>query len=115
LDTGPQTLEPATPTLSRRRDTNFSAVAGFTYNLENPSTNYQNGVDFHLDWAASQFLSQQFLVGVVGYLYQEVGCDSGSGDHVGCFQSRVVGLSPQVGYLFPSGELQGYEAPFRVA
>jgi hypothetical protein len=35
--------------------------------------------------------------------------------HVGCFQSRVVGLGPQVGYLFPIGELQGYEAPFRVA
>jgi hypothetical protein len=86
----------------------FSAVAGFTYNLENTSTNYQNGVDFHLDWAASQFLSKQFLVGVVGYLYQEVGCDSGSGDHVGCFQSRVVGLGPQVGYLFPIGDLQGY-------
>jgi hypothetical protein len=86
----------------------FSAVAGFTYNLENTSTNYQNGVDFHLDWAASQFLSKQFLVGVVGYLYQEVGCDSGSGDHVGCFQSRVVGLGPQVGYLFPIGNLQGY-------
>jgi hypothetical protein len=86
----------------------FSAVAGFTYNLENPSTNYQNGVDFHLDWGASQFLSKQFLVGVVGYLYQEVGCDSGSGDHVGCFQSRVVGLGPQIGYLFPIGDLQGY-------
>jgi hypothetical protein len=86
----------------------FSAVAGFTYNLENPSTDYQNGVDFHLDWAASQFLSKQFLVGVVGYLYQEVGCDSGSGDRVGCFQSRVVGLGPQVGYLFPVGDLQGY-------
>jgi hypothetical protein len=86
----------------------YSAVAGFTYNLENPSTNYQNGVDFHLDWAASQFLSKQFLVGAVGYLYQEVGCDSGSGDHVGCFQSRVVGLGPQIGYLFPIGDLQGY-------
>jgi hypothetical protein len=86
----------------------FSAVAGLTYNLENTSTNYQNGVDFHLDWAASQFLSKQFLVGVVGYLYQEVGCDSGSGDRVGCFQSRVVGLGPQIGYLFPIGDLQGY-------
>jgi hypothetical protein len=86
----------------------FSAVAGFTYNLENPSTNYQNGVDFHVDWAASQFLSKQLSVGVVGYLYDEIGCDSGSGDHVGCFQSRVVGLGPQVSYLFPIGDLQGY-------
>jgi hypothetical protein len=86
----------------------FSAVGGFTYNLENPSTNYQNGVDFHLDYAASQFLSKQFFVGIVGYVYNEVGCDSGSGDHVGCFQSRVLGLGPQVGYLFPIGDLQGY-------
>jgi hypothetical protein len=86
----------------------FSAVTGFTYNLENPSTNYQNGVDSHIDWGASQFLSKQLLVGVVGYLYDEVGCDSGSGDHVGCFQSRVVGLGPQIGYLFPIGDLQGF-------
>jgi hypothetical protein len=27
----------------------FSAVAGFTYNFENPDTDYQSGVDFHLD------------------------------------------------------------------
>ena len=44
----------------------FSAVAGLTYNLENLSTNYQNGVDFHLDWAASQFLSKQVFIGPVG-------------------------------------------------
>src|SRR5664279_3330714 len=28
----------------------FSAVAGFTYNFKNPTTQYQSGVDFHLDW-----------------------------------------------------------------
>jgi hypothetical protein len=86
----------------------FSAVAGFTYNLMNTSTDYQNGVDFHVDFAASQFLTKQLLVGVVGYVYDEVGCDSGSGDRVGCFQSRVVGLGPQIGYLFPFAGLQGY-------
>jgi hypothetical protein len=32
------------------------------------------------DWAASQFLSQQFSFGVVGYVYKEIGCDSGSGE-----------------------------------
>ena len=45
----------------------FSAVGGLTYNFENPDTDYKNGVDFHLDMAASQFLSKQLLVGVVGY------------------------------------------------
>ncbi|MGO9848780.1 MAG: transporter [Methylocella sp.] len=86
----------------------FSAVAGLTYNLENPSTNYQNGVDFHLDWGASQFLSKQVFVGPVGYFYDQLSCDSGSGDRVGCFESRVVGIGPQIGYLFPIGNMQGY-------
>jgi hypothetical protein len=85
-----------------------SAVLGFTYNFINPSTQYQNGVDMHLDWGVSQFLTKQWQVGLVGYLYQEIGCDSGSGDRVGCFQSRVVGVGPQVGYIFPVGDMQGY-------
>ena len=85
-----------------------SAVLGFTYNFVNPSTQYQSGVDMHLDWGASQFLSKQWQVGLVGYLYQQLGCDSGSGDRVGCFESRVVGVGPQVGYIFPVGDMQGY-------
>ena len=64
----------------------FSSVLGFTYNLKNPDTQYQNGVDMHLDWGASQFLTKQLQVGLVGYAYKELGCDSGSGDRVGCFQ-----------------------------
>jgi hypothetical protein len=86
----------------------LSAVLGFTYNLIDPSTQYQNGIDMHLDWAASQFLTKQMLVGVVGYVYDEVSCDGGAGDHVGCFQSRVVGAGPQLGFLFPLGTMQGY-------
>jgi len=86
----------------------FSAVTGLTYNFTNPSTNYQNGVDWHLDWAASQFLSKQFSVSVVGYVYKEIGCDSGSGDRVGCFRSQVIGIGPQLTFLFPVGTWQGY-------
>jgi len=51
---------------------------------------YQNGVDMLFDWGASQFLTEQFLVGSVGYAYDEVGCNSGSGDRVGCFQSPRI-------------------------
>jgi hypothetical protein len=79
----------------------FSGVLGFTYNATNHSTQYQNGVDLHFDWAASQFLTKQFQVGIVGYVYDEIGCDSGSGDRVGCFQSRVIGVGPQVGFIIP--------------
>ncbi|MGB7259081.1 MAG: SphA family protein [Pseudolabrys sp.] len=86
----------------------FSAVAGLTYNFKNPYTNYQNGVDFHLDWAASQFLSKEWLVGVVGYFYNQISADSGAGATLGAFESRVAGIGPQVGYLFPAGDMQGY-------
>jgi hypothetical protein len=37
-----------------------------------------------------------------------IGCDSGSRDRVGCFQSQVVGVGPQIGFLFPVGDRQGY-------
>jgi hypothetical protein len=86
----------------------FSAVAGLTYNLLNPTTNYQSGVDFHLDWGASRYLTDVLFVGPVGYFYNQIGCDSGSGDRVGCFESRVAGLGAQVGYSFPMGKYEGY-------
>jgi len=87
----------------------FSGVLGFTYNFKNTATQYQNGVDLHFDWGASQFLTKQVQVGLVGYAYKDIGCDSGSGDHVGCFQSQVFGIGPQFGYIFPLSEtLQGY-------
>jgi hypothetical protein len=86
----------------------FSAVAGFTYNFINPTTQYQSGVDFHLDWGVSQFLSKQFFVGLVGYAYQQVSADSGSGDKVGAFESRVFSVGPQIGYIFPIAGKQGF-------
>jgi hypothetical protein len=86
----------------------LSGVLGFTYNFINPSTQYQNGVDMHFDWGASQFLTKLLQIGVVGYVYREIGCDSGAGDRVGCFQSQVVGIGPQIGYIVPLGDMQGY-------
>ena len=86
----------------------FSAVAGFTYNFKNPTTQYQSGVDFHLDWGASQFLSKQFFIGLVGYAYDQVSADSGSGDRVGAFESRVFSVGPQLGYIFPIAGKQGF-------
>lgn len=87
----------------------ISGTLGFTYNFINNATQYQSGVDMHFDWGASQFLTKQWQVGLVGYVYKEIGCDGGSGDRVGCFQSQVVGVGPQIGYIFPIGDkLQGY-------
>ena len=86
----------------------LSGALGFTYNFENTATHYQNGVDMHFDWAGSVFLTKQLHVGLVGYAYQQLTGDSGSGDLFGDFKSRVLGVGPQIGYIFPLGDRQGY-------
>jgi hypothetical protein len=86
----------------------FSVVSGLTGNFENPSTNYTSGLDWHLDWGASQFLTKQLLVGLVGYVYDQVTPDRGCAPVICPFQSRVLGVGPQVGYIFPVGGMQGY-------
>jgi hypothetical protein len=86
----------------------FSAVTGLTYNFVNPVTNYQSGVDWHLDWGASQFVSQQVHIGLVGYVYQQLTADSGQAPILGEFKSRVLGVGPQIGFIFPVGGMQGY-------
>jgi hypothetical protein len=83
-------------------------VAGFTYYFVNPSTNYRKCIDFHLDWGASQFLSEHWHVGTAGYVFNQISSDSGAGNHVGSFESRVFGAGPQAGYIFSIGDHQAY-------
>jgi hypothetical protein len=86
----------------------FSAVTGVTYNLKNDQTGYQNGIDWHLDWGASKFLTKQVFVGAAGYFYQQLTPDSGQSPILGDFKSRVIGIGPQLGFLFPVEDMQGY-------
>jgi hypothetical protein len=86
----------------------FSAVAGLTYNFINPSTQYRNGVDAHLDWSALHFLTPNVFFGAVGYVYDQLTADSGSGAKLAAFESRVIGVGPQLGFVFPVGGMMGY-------
>ena len=86
----------------------FSGVAGFTYNFKNPDTQYQSGIDFHFDWGVSHFLSKQVFVGFVGYAYQQITDDFGQPAVFGGFRSRVLGIGPQLGYIFPIGDNQAF-------
>jgi hypothetical protein len=86
----------------------FSATLGFTYNFENPDTDYQNGIDSHLDLAASQFVTDQMHLGLVGYVYYQLTGDSGDGAVLGDFKSKVNGLGPQLGYMFKLWEKDAY-------
>jgi hypothetical protein len=85
----------------------FSVVAGLTYNLKNTWTEYQNGIDSHIDWGASKFLWKDFHIGLVGYYYQQLTADRGQ-PMLGDFKSRVAAVGPQIGYFFPLADAQGY-------
>jgi opacity protein-like surface antigen len=87
----------------------FSGTLGYTSNMTNHSTQYRNGTDLHFDWGASQFLGKNVQVGAVGYVYEQQSGDSGAGDKVGPFRSRVVGIGPQLGFIIPvSAYTQAY-------
>ena len=47
-------------------------------------------------------------VGLVGYFYDQLTADNGCAPILCPFESRVIGVGPQVGYLFPVGDMQGY-------
>ena len=79
----------------------WSALAGLTYIFINPYTQYQSGVDAHLDWAISPYLSKEMHIGAVGYYYDQLTGDSGLGAKLGDFKSRVAGIGPQIGFFFP--------------
>ena len=84
-----------------------SVTAGLTYSWKNPDTDYRNGIDGHVDWAASYFLSDSWNVGLNGYFFHQFTGDSGSGAKLGDFKSRVNGVGPQINRFFPFGKSQG--------
>jgi hypothetical protein len=95
--------------LDTKTGNEFSVVAGLTYSFTNPDLQYQNGIDVHLDWGASKFVEKNVHVGLVGYFFQQITGDSGTGARLGDFKGRVLGIGPQVGSIFPAGEgYQGY-------
>jgi len=78
----------------------LSAMAGFTYNFENPTTDYKTGNEFHLEYAAVQNFSKRFALGVNGYYYDQVTGDSGSGARLGSFKGRVAAIGPVMNLNF---------------
>jgi hypothetical protein len=83
----------------------ISAAPGFTFNWENPDTNYRTGTEFHVEFAVMEHFSQKFAVGVAGFHYQQVTGDSGAGARLGDFKGRVTALGPAMTYNFNLGDI----------
>lgn len=90
--------------LDPARGTEVSTAVGFTFNGENPATDYKTGTEFHVEWAAMQHFSKTFSLGFGGYHYQQLTGDSGSGAKLGDFEGRVTALGPVMTYTFICGK-----------
>ena len=77
-----------------------SGAAGLTFNFENSDTDYDSGEEFHLDLAVIQHFSEQFHLGLVGYLYKQLSSDSGPGAVDG-YKGRVYACGPEIGGMIP--------------
>jgi hypothetical protein len=82
-----------------------SLVAGFTFNGENHATDYRTGTEFHLEGSLTKAFNQQLSGGLVGYYYNQVSADSGSGAVLGPFEGRVAALGVTGAYAFRIGEI----------
>ena len=47
-------------------------------------------------------------MGLVGYFYQQLTADRGYLQTLCPFESQIIGVGPQIGYLFPVRNMQGY-------
>jgi len=82
-----------------------SAAPGFTFNSENPDTDYRTGTEFHVEFAVLEHFSQKFALGIAGYHYQQVTGDSGPGARLGDFKGRVTSVGPVMTYNFNLGKI----------
>lgn len=104
------TFEPsaAVSLLSSKIGLEVTAFAGFDFNTENYTTEYQTGDQFHLDGVVAQHLPLfgGFAgAGVNGYFYQQITGDSGSGARLGGFEGMTAGAGPDFSYAYKLGNL----------
>lgn len=74
----------------------ISVAPGLIYNTENPDTNYQSGVEFHMDAMLNLHLSNELVVGLHGSYYKQLTADKGSDPSLGAFKGRSYAIGPAI-------------------
>jgi len=77
----------------------FSSNFGMTFNAINTATDYKTGNEFHAEWAIGKKFTPELTIGAVGYVYQQVTGDSGSGAVLGSFKGQSFGVGPGISYV----------------
>lgn len=88
-----------------------SGKVGVTLNGNNPVTDYTSGTDLHFETSVEKQLSRKFAIGVIGFHFQQISDDTGSGATLGPYRGRVSGAGGTVAY---NTELGRSPATFRL-
>jgi hypothetical protein len=80
-------------------------VLGITFNSENTATNYKTGNEIHWEWSVTKKWQTGISVGAIGYVYNQLTDDSGTGALLGGYRGRMAAVGGTVGYDFLEGKL----------
>jgi hypothetical protein len=82
-----------------------SISMGWTFNIENPATQYTTGQEFHLEYFVGQHLPWGFTLGLAGYIYNQMTADTGVGATLGAFHGQTIALGPCLTF---NGKIAGH-------
>lgn len=72
---------------------NGDVKLGFIFNRRNGATGFKSGNEFHMDYAAGWGVAPGWTIGVGGYVYQQIGDDTGPGSSGNRTRARAIGPS----------------------
>ena len=98
---------PPTPTSIPNLVSSFRCSPG-SLTISRPGHRLSNGIDSHIDWGASKFLTPQLEVGLAGYFFRQLTGDSGKGEVLGDFEFAGRRHRPADRLSVPAGDKQGY-------
>ncbi|MEP9359643.1 transporter [Sphingomonas sp. KR3-1] len=80
------------------RGWDLSHKVGITFNGRNTATDYDSGNDLHVEASIEKILSKKFSLGVLGYHFEQLTGDSGSGATLGPYKGKVNGVGGTIAY-----------------
>ncbi len=73
----------------------------YDFNLENGDTKYRSGQEFHVDYTVGYHVNKSLLLGIGGYLYQQMTDDEQNGaKYLDGNKGRVYAIGPQAQYNY---------------
>ncbi|WAH61079.1 transporter [Pseudomonas silvicola] len=75
----------------------------YDFNAKNPQTHYRSGQEAHADYDLGWGMGNGWVVGIGGYIYQQVTDDRKDGDRVTDSKGRAFAIGPSIKYASASG------------